>query len=183
MAIQFFKEVIKLQRIISIIIIHNSHGIPLYPVFFQELNALHDFYKGRASLTVLTVFVMKLLRAVNGDTYQPVILPEKLTPFIIQERTIGLDTIVYRTPACILALQLHHPLIETERTHQCFSAMPGKQNLRHGLRLNIFTNKLLQQFIAHHILGRVFIQICFLQVITIVAGQITYSPDRLRHYI
>ena len=31
-------------------------------------------------------------------------------------------------------VQFHHSLVEAERAHQCFSAVPGKEYLRHGLR-------------------------------------------------
>lgn len=44
-AAQFFEEMVKLQGVVGIVIIDHSHGIPLYLIFVQQMDTLHDFHK------------------------------------------------------------------------------------------------------------------------------------------
>ena len=55
---------------------------------------------------------MKSFRSVNGHSHKPLIVAEELAPFIIQQCTVGLDTIVNLTPTGIFLLETYNLLIK-----------------------------------------------------------------------
>ena len=153
MASYLLEEIIEVQRIVGVVVIDHCHSVPFHTVFFQQVDALHHLDKRGLALLVLPVFVMELLGPVYGDTHQPVVLLEEPAPFIGQQRAVGLYAVVYGASVGIFLLQLHGTFVERERTHQRLSAMPGEQNLGHGLRVDVLLDELFQQFLAHHMLG------------------------------
>jgi hypothetical protein len=96
---------------------------------------------------------MKLLRSVDGHTHQEMIVMQKLTPLIGEQCSIGLHGIVYLPAACIFLLQFQRTLIESQRSHQRFAAVPLEHHLVHGLCLDEFLREPIQQFIRHHLIG------------------------------
>ena len=162
MTTYFLEEVIELQRIVGIVIIYYRHPVPFYSVFLQQIDALHYFDERRPSLSVAPVFVMKLLWPVDGNAYQPIVFTEELAPFIGQESAVRLNTIFDGSTSRITLLKLYHPFVEGEGAHQCFASVPGEHHLWHGLRADVLTDELLQKLIAHHLFGRLFVQVYFL---------------------
>ena len=65
------------------------------------------------------------------------ILFEETTPFIVEQAAVGLNAIVYDASVGVLAMKVHGFAIETDRPHQRFATMPGKEHLLHGLRLYV----------------------------------------------
>ena len=53
-----------------------------YNQLFQQVDALHHFYKGRFAKFVLAVFIVELLWTVDGYTHQPVVLFKEFAPFV-----------------------------------------------------------------------------------------------------
>ena len=104
MTTNFFKEVIKIKRIVRIEIIDYCHSVPFHSMFFQKVDTLHNFHEGRFPHFVFAIFVVKLLRPVNRNTYQPVIVVEKTAPVIGQESSVGLNTVVDCSASCIFSL-------------------------------------------------------------------------------
>ena len=133
MTIYLFEKVIEVQRIVSVKVIDNGHCIPFYIVFFQQIDTLHHFHEGRFAHFVFTVFVMKLLWSVDGNSYQPVVVVKEPAPFIGEHCSVRLNTVVDGTSASIFLLQFHSLFIERKRAHQCFSPVPGEKHLWHGL--------------------------------------------------
>ena len=43
-------------------------------MFFQEIDPLHHFDERRFAHLIFAIFVMKLLRAINGNPYQPALI-------------------------------------------------------------------------------------------------------------
>ena len=140
-ALYLLKKVVEVEGIIGIEVIHHSQYIPLHPMLIEQSNSPHHLLKRGQSLLVAAVLIMKLLRTINRDTHQPVILFKEAAPLIGEQRTVGLDGVVDGAAGCILLLQLHHPFVKREGTHQRLTAMPGKEHLRHGLRLNVLLNE------------------------------------------
>ena len=126
---------------------------------------------------------MKLLRPVDADAHQPVVLLEEAAPLVRQHRAIGLDAVLYGPAAGVLALQGYRLLVKGEGAHQRLPAVPGEEHLRHGLRADVFPDELLQQRVTHHVLGIVLIQLALFQVITIVASQVAKGAGRLQHHV
>ena len=102
-------------------------------MLFQQFDSLHHFIKGGKPLLIPAVFVVKLLRAVYRDAYKEIIFFEETAPIVVQQCSVSLDAVVYLASAPVFALQLQRFLVETDRAHQRFAAIPGKKNLRHRL--------------------------------------------------
>lgn len=112
MAVQLLEEVVEVQRIVGIEVIDNCHGIPLHIMLLQQIDTLHHFDKRGLPLLVLAVFVVKLLRAVDGYAYQPVVVVQETAPLVGKEGTVGLYAVVDGTSAGILSLQLYSLLVK-----------------------------------------------------------------------
>ena len=100
----FLEEAVELQRMIGIIGIHHRHRIPFYPVFLQQFDALHHLLPRWFSRSRQPVMVMIRLRTIDRDAYQPMVLGEKLAPFIGQQRAVGLNYVVDAPASSILLL-------------------------------------------------------------------------------
>ena len=103
-AVQLLKEVVKLQRIVCIVVVHDGHGVPLYVVLFQQVYSLHYFDERGSSLFVPAVFVVKLLRTVDGDAHQPLVVVKEPAPLIGKQCAVGLYAVDYLPSPCISLL-------------------------------------------------------------------------------
>ena len=56
---------------------------------------------------IFTIFIVKFLRSINRNAYQPVIFSEELAPFIGQHGSVGLDAVIDRSSAGVFLLQFH----------------------------------------------------------------------------
>ena len=88
------KEMVKLQRIIGIETVDDCHGIPIHTILIEQFNPAHHFRKRRLSSSVFPIRVMQSLRTIYRHSNQPIIVFEETTPFLCQQRAIGLQTIV-----------------------------------------------------------------------------------------
>ena len=143
-AIYFLEKVIEFQRIIYVIVVDDCHRIIFHTMFLHQFDSLHHLIKRGKTLLVTAIFVVKLLRTVNRDSHKKVILFEETAPVIVKQRPVCLDTVVNLASAAIFALQLQRFLVEADRAHQRFTAMPGKENLRHRLTFQIFLDEFFQ---------------------------------------
>ena len=57
-------------------------------MLFQKSDAIRDFHKRGFAKLVFPVFIMKLLRTVYRDSYQPVVFTKKLTPLVGQQGSV-----------------------------------------------------------------------------------------------
>ncbi len=179
-------EMIDIQRIVRIKVVDDAHRIPFHAVFAQQLDAAHHFVERGLSRARPPVFIMELLRPVYGDTDEPMVLSEEGTPLIRQQRAISLQAVVNLPPARIAALQCQHLLVETQRTHQRFAAMPREQHLRSRLCLDVLTDEGLQRLIAHEevaVVSRLGIEMTLLQIVAVVTGEVAEAADRLGHHV
>ena len=182
-AAQVPEEAVEFFGIVGVVVVHYCHTVPLHTVLLQQVDALHHLVEGGASLLVLAVFVVEFLRAVDGNTYQPVVLLEELAPLVGKHCSVGLYAVVDGASVGIFLLQLHGPFVERQGAHQRLSAVPGEEHLRHGLRVDVLFDELLQQFLAHHVLGVLPVQLGLLQVVAIVACQVAYGSYGLQHHV
>ena len=152
-----------------VVCIYHCHRIPFHSMFFQEADAMHHFFPRWFSGRCLSVMIMIFLWTIDGDTYQKMVLSEKLTPFIGKECTIGLDDVIDLLAVGVLLLQFQRLLVEVDGAHQRFSSMPGEEYLVHGLCFDVFLGKLLQHLVGHEMPLRCVVEVVFLQIITVFA--------------
>src|SRR5258706_16376244 len=108
-------------------------------------------------------------------------LAEKAAPFVIEDRTIGLQCILnVHTRSLILLLELHRQPKEIQ-THQCrFTTLPGESNFGNTLGFNILTGVVLQQ-VTRHAESASRIEQFFREIVAVRAIQIADSPTRFEH--
>ena len=143
-AIYFLEKAIEFQRVIHVVVIDDCHRIVFHAMLFHQFDSLHHFIEGRKSLFVAAIFVMKLLRAVYRNSHEEVVLFEETAPVVVQQCPVCLDAVIYLASVAVLALQLQCFPVETDRTHQRFTTVPGKENLRHRLTFQIFLDEFFQ---------------------------------------
>lgn len=182
-ATDFFKKVVEVQRIIRIEVVDHGHGIPFYLMLVEQSYPSHHLHERRPSLAVHPVFVVELLRPVDGDAHQPMLVVEEAAPLVGQQCAVGLQRILHTSAPCVLLLQADGFLVERQRAHQGLPAVPGEEHVRSGLAVHVFPDEAFQQFVAHHMFGVVGIKLAFFCVVAIRAGQVAQGTGRLGHHV
>ena len=185
-ATYLLEEVVEVERIVGIEVVDHGQGIPLHPVLVEQCDAPHHLLERRHPLLVATVLVVKLLRSIYRDPHEPVVLLKEAAPLVSEQCAVGLQGVVDGAATGILALQLHHPLVEGERPHQRLAAVPGEEHLRHGLRLDVLLDEAFEQLVAHREAPRGFlvsVEVALLKVIAVGAGQVTDRAYGFGHHI
>ena len=115
----------------------------------------------------------------------PVVLLEEAAPLVGQQRPVRLYAVVYQSAAAILSLKHKRSAVETDRAHQRFASVPCEAHLRLRLRLDVLLYELLQRLVVHQraLLLFVGVEMSLLQVVAVLAREIAYAPDGLRHDI
>ena len=182
-AINLFKETIEVERIVGVVVVHHSHGVPLHTVAVEALDALHDLSPRGSAAGCATIFVVKLLRPVNRHAHQPAFVGKKPAPLVGEQRGVGLQAVVDDFAMGISLLQLHGSAIERQRAHECLAAVPSEQHLLHGLRVDVLVDEALKQLVAHHALALRIVEARFLKVVAVGAAQIAARTCGLEHHI
>ena len=177
------EEMIELQRMLSVIGVDHRHSIPFHPMFLQQTDALHHLFPGRLSGRSYAIVVVILLRSVDGNAYQPMVLCKELAPLVGEESAVGLDDIVYLFAVGILLLKRQRLPVEVDGTHQRLASVPGKEHLGHGLCLDVLPGELLQHLISHQMSGSVLVKMVLFQIITVFASQVAMGACGLQHHI
>lgn len=75
--------------------------------------------------------------------------PKEGTPLVGEEGAVGLETVVDEVALSVLALEGDDALVEAERAHERFAAVPGKEHLGLGLRFDVLAYVGFERGIAH----------------------------------
>lgn len=75
--------------------------------------------------------------------------PKEGAPLVGEEGAVGLETVVDEVALSVLALEGDDALVEAERAHERFAAVPGKEHLGLGLRFNVLAYVGFERSIAH----------------------------------
>lgn len=150
LAAYFLVEVIDIERMVGVVVVHHAHRVPLHAVFLQQAYATHHLVKGGLAFAITAIGIVQLLRPVNGDANEPVVLTKESAPFISEQRTISLQAVVDDVaPTSIGFLQFQHTLVETQRTQKGLASMPCEEHLRLRLCLNILADISLKCMVIH----------------------------------
>ena len=87
------KEMVELKGVVGIEIVDHGHGVPAHAIFLKQTDALHDLCPRGTVGGCAAVFVVEVLRTVDGDAYEPVVLFQKPAPLIGEQSAVGLDGI------------------------------------------------------------------------------------------
>ena len=145
-------EVIDVEGVVGVDAVDDAHGVPLHAVLLQEADATHDALEGGLAPTGEAVVVVELLGAVDGDADEPVVAPEEGAPLVGEEGAVGLEAVVDEVALGVLTLEGDDALVEAERAHEGFAAVPGEEHLGLGLRFDVLANVGLERGVAHDVL-------------------------------
>lgn len=158
------------------------HGVPFHSVFVEHFDAVHHLLPGAIALNVVPISIVLLLCAVDADAHEPSFVVKKAAPFGREQQAIGLDAVADAFASPVILLQAHGLFVETEGFEHGFATMPCKEYVRGLLELDIVADVMLQQFVAHAALLSLG-QMLFLQIIAVLAAQVTQWSCRFCHYV
>ncbi len=125
------------------------------------------------------VSVVHFLRTVQTEPYGKALCRQEAAPVLIEEGTIGLNTIGDApVRGLMLALQRHNLAKVVQPQDGRFSSMPGKVDHRSGGSIDVLNNVFLQDVVGHAKRLALWIEVFLLQVVTIVAVQVADGPNR-----
>lgn len=171
-AAQRLEEAVKLQRAVGIEIVHDGKNVERHIEPLQKLYAPNHVRMRAYPPGILPVFVVLLRGAVDGDTYQKVVLLEEATPLLREQSAVRLQRVVYVFPPAVLLLQRECLLIKGDGAEQRLSAVPGEENVGRGLRADVLLHEKLQRLVAHRLARPVFVQPRLLQIVAVLAPQV-----------
>ena len=180
------EEAVELERIVRVEVVHHSHGVPFHPVLVEQPYAAHHLVERRTACACAPVFVVKLLRTVDGNAYEEVVASEKLAPLVGEKRAVGLQAVVYDVSTRVLTLQAQRFFVERYGAHERFASVPCEEHLRLCLRLDVLSCELFEQFVTygHAVSGTArAVHVAFFCVITVVAVEVAERARRLQHDI
>ena len=107
-------------------------------VFLEKFETPHHLLEGPVAFTVFAIAVMDLSRAVQAYTHHKIVRPEKGTPFIGEQRAVGLQAICD-------CFAVHERLLEQDDFFKKIKAeqgrlpaLPDEFNNRRGLGGDVF---------------------------------------------
>jgi len=183
LAAVLLEEVVEVEWIVGIEIVHHRHGVPLHTVPLQQAYAVHHFLPCLSARRGAAELVVKFLWSVDGDAHEPVVLAQEATPLVVEQRAVGLYR-VGDTPAhAVLALQLHRFSVERQWAQQRLAAVPGEEDVGRGLCLNVLSGELLEHLLREHALLRVLVEVRLLKIVAVLATQVAGCANRFEHNV
>ena len=183
LALEFIAEkAIEADRVLGVVMIGRRHRIPLHAIFAEHPDALHHSFPSAITLSIKPISVVLLLSSVNTDAYEPTLIMKELAPFWREMESVRLNTVADALASAIIPLQPNCLLIETEGLEHRFATMPSEEHIWSLLNLDIVADVLLEEFVRHAAL-LLFREMLLLQIIAILATQITHRTCRLCHDI
>jgi hypothetical protein len=123
---------------------------------------------------------MHLLRPVEAKAYGKALRRQKMTPVLIEESTIGLDAVGDALVTGLMFVLKRHDLAKVVQPQEdWFTTMPGKVDYWTGGCGNMLDNVFLQDGVRHAKQLVFWIEILFLQVVTIVTVQVADRANGL----
>ena len=172
LATDALEEIIEFERVVGVEVVDNSHGVPVHAVLVEQAYALHDAMEGGKPCAIAAVLVVKLLRSVDRHAHQPTFAFEEFAPFVREQRAVGLNAIADDAPLSVALLQFHSALVEVERTHKWFTAVPREEHFALRLRTDVLLDEFFEQVVGKRLLPLFGIEMGFLKIVAIVASQI-----------
>ena len=157
-AIDAFEEVVELEGVVGVEVVDHRQRIPFHAVLVEQVDAPHHLAEGGTATRRAAIFVVELLRPIDGDAHEEVVFLEEAAPLVGEQRGIGLNTVVDGAAAGVGALEFQGTPIEGDRTHERFAAVPGEEYFGGGLSFYVFLDELLQQFVRQHLLPGVVVE-------------------------
>jgi hypothetical protein len=111
------KKTIDFSRMFSVGRVNRAENIDIYPVTTQQFVAANDSSEAAAALLVRSIGLVHGLRPVETDSYENVVLFEKLAPFAVQSSPVRLHGVNYVLTRFAMQLNAPHDTAEELKSH------------------------------------------------------------------
>ena len=150
-------------------------------VLVQQAGGAHHFFPGGLAAFIDAVEVVEFAGAVHTQTDQEVAAAQKVAPFVVEQRTIGLER-VFDLHARLLVLLLElDRFLEVVQPHQRrLAPLPGEGDLRDLLRFDVLAGVLFEHRLGHAELA-VRVHGLLAQEVAVVAVQVADCAARFEH--
>lgn len=150
-------------------------------VSLKGLEASHDFLETWLPTTVDPIEIVDVLGPIDGDAYQELVFAEELAPLVIHQDSVGLEGVrdFFLSPVFLLKLDNFSKVVDTQDGG--LSALPGEQDFRSAMSLDVLAHKRLQNVVGHGPIGVGRVELFFLEIETVLAVQVTNGPGGLGH--
>ena len=125
---------------------------------------------------------MQLLRAIDAQPNQELVLAQKRVPLVIQQRAVGLQVVLdVQTRTLVFLFQRDHLLEELDTQQRRLAALPREHDFVAALSFDVLANVGFENLVADAELAVAAQQFFLVQVIAIGAVEVADRPDRLHH--
>ena len=163
-------------------LVHGGQRIEGHLPGAEDPEAVHHPVEGGLPAFVFPVFVVEVLGSVQGESHQEVVVPEKIGPGGIQQRSVGLEGVEDRFPVGVFPLEFHGFPVEIQAHYQWLSAVPVELDFRDVVGCDIVPYHFLQHIHGHAGLPAA-IKIGLFQIIAVMAVQVTERTGRFEHNV
>ena len=179
LGLDLLEEPVNLGGVLDVLCMHHAQYIARDSVLPQEFIPTHRLLVGGTLALGDTVLIVHFRRSVQAKPHGKALCRQKATPVLIEENAVGLHT-VGDTPAwrLVLTLQRHNIAKVVQPQDGRLPTMPGKVDHRTGGSVDVLDNVLLQDGVGHAKRLALWIEVFFLQVVTIVTVQVAEGANR-----
>jgi hypothetical protein len=178
--LDLLEEPVDLGGMLDVLCMHHAQYIARDLVLPQEPIPTHRFLVGGVLALGDAVPIMHLLRPVEAKAYGKALCRQKMTPVLIEESTVCLNTVgdAFVT-GLMLSLQRHDLAKVVQPQDDRLTTMPGKVDHRTGRGGNVLDNVFLEDGVGHAKRLAFWIEVFLLQVVTIVTVQVADGANGL----
>ena len=163
--------------------VHGSQDVVLGFVLLQQAQPRHHLVVGRVAAFIDAVEIVHILRTVQADAEQEVVLGEELAPVVIEGDGVGLQGVGDAHAWALVLLLVAHRLAEKVQAHQRrLAALPSEVDLIDLLRLDVLADVFLEQAVRHAEFAAG-IEFFFGEEIAVFAIKVADGASRLGHQV
>jgi hypothetical protein len=178
--LDMLEEPVDLDGMLDVLCMHYAQYIARDLVLSQEPIPAYCLLVGGVFVLGDTVPIMHLLRPVEAKAHGKALCRQKMAPVLIEESTVCLDTVGDALVTGLMPmLQRHDPPKVVQPQDDRLTTMPGKVDHRTGGGGNVLDNVFLKDGVGHTKRLSFWIEIFFLQVVTIVTVQVAGGTNGL----
>ena len=172
---------VNIERAARIVPPHDRERVELDAVLFHAPQRRPDTLERTASRFVHAVRIVDFGGAIEAQAHEEIVFGEEGAPFVVEQRAVGLEGILYELAARVAALQ-RDGLAKKIQPHQCrLAALPSKYDFRHVLRLDELTHVGFQHLVRHAKTLRPRKHFFLFEVKAVAAPQVAHGADGLAH--
>ncbi len=174
------EEAIDGQRMLDVEAVHDAENIQRDAASAQNLVAAHRQPVRRLPPFIHPIGVVQLGGSVQAQADVKTLGRQKASPFLVDEHAVGLHAVLDHPPGrLVLALQVDGLPVEVHAQQRRLAAMPGEADFRAAGRGDVLDDVLLQHRVGHAGRAVVGIQFRLVQVVAVLAVEITDCSRRL----